>query len=124
VLPKRQDKQHMINEKIKGKKQKKEQPTLRQLLSRDWKYPSKGYIETQEGYVMPLLKPELTADLAFEILFTAIIRHYSEPRQDKLGSKSVSVGETQIQYLCQLASILGFDNSKIRDGIFRKGGFS
>jgi hypothetical protein len=98
---------------------RKNQSTLFESLVKSWSRPEALTVEVGDG-TFKELRGEPTADLAYTQLFIAALRHFphlssQSPRQDIRGeTMPASVDPSRVASLLQLASSLGFDNSKIR----------
>ncbi|KAK2609308.1 hypothetical protein QQS21_002089 [Conoideocrella luteorostrata] len=98
------------------------QKTLFQSLSQNWIHPIVPFVETGDG-LMQLLEPALTAYIAYKMLVLAVLRNFTHfssqsPRQDVRGETMPAVASPKwIQYLQQLAFVLGFRSNKIMEGV-------
>lgn len=116
---------HILRDLVLEKKARgKGKASLSQSLSLDWRIPKKPILEIEEGVYRRM--PNTDFQICYVQLLVATIRHFPRlssisPRQDSRGeSISAFIDNHQVYRLFMLASALGFENAKIKDGLSRR----
>jgi hypothetical protein len=113
---------HILRDVVLGtKKRGKNEPSFYRRLSLLWRIPIEPILETRDGVYDRMSGTDF--QVCYAQLLLASIRNFPRlskmsPRQDSRGVLMTAfVDESRVRSLLQLASLLGFDNDRIREGL-------